>query len=197
MTSSPFRSLSELNVELLIFDFDGTLVDSDEALIQPFIKYGIAREDITFGHAIAPECERLGIPVDGYADAYDNNVVQPYPHVEEMVARLPRWALCSNKHPKNASAEIARLGWQPEVALFADAFDWQHKHLGPVLEAVGLAPSQVAMVGDTRGDESCAKEIGCPMIWAGWNPRVQVDDTHEYVAHHPHDLLQAFQSLKS
>lgn len=194
MTSDLRRSLLDLDVELLIFDFDGTLVDSDEALIQPFLHFGIPRQDITFGHAIAPECERLGIPLDGYADAYDTTTVQPYQDVAEMIGKLPRWALCSNKHPKNAAAELDRLGWQPEVAMYADTFNWEHKRLEPVLEAVGLKASQVAMVGDTMGDQQCALEIGCPMIWAGWNPRVDVDPSREFVAQHPHELLQAFKN---
>ena len=56
--------------------------------------------------------------------------------------------------------------------MFADAFDWGHKRLGPVLDALGVGPAEVLMVGDSDGDRRIAEEIGCAYAWAGWNPRV-------------------------
>lgn len=159
----------------LIFDFDGTLVDSDEALVQAFVALGIDRDTITFGHAIGEELDRLGLTLDAYAAAYDEAIVAPFAGVDEVVGRFGRWALCSNKHPQSARAEVARLGWKPEVALYAEDFDWAHKHLGPVLDAMGLSAEDVAMIGDSNGDLRCAEEVGCDMYWAGWNPRVIAD----------------------
>lgn len=159
----------------LIFDFDGTLVDSDEALVEAFVSLGVDRDTITFGHAIGEELDRLGLTLDDYVDAYDDDAVEPFSGVSEAVERFGRWALCSNKHPSSAKAELARLGWTPEVALFAEDYDWAHKHLGPVLEALGLQATDVAMIGDSNGDLRCAEEVGCDMYWAGWNPRVVAD----------------------
>lgn len=173
----------------LIFDFDGTLVDSDEALVAPFVLLGVPREQISFGHAIAEECHRLGLSLDAYVRAYDEQVVQPFPGVDEVVRHLERWAICSNKHPASAAAELARLGWQPELAVYSDHFDWEHKRLGPVLEALGLQASQVAMVGDSNGDLQCAQEVGCQMLWAGWNPRVAAADPDGLVLQRPEQLL--------
>ena len=175
--------------EALIFDFDGTLVDSDEELVRAFVVLGVDRSEITFGHAIAEEVERLDLSLDGYADAYREDVVQPFPGVTEVVPRLGRWALCSNKHPRSGIAELARLGWDPEVAVFSDHFDWAHKRLQPVLEMMGLRADQVAMVGDSEGDARCATEVGCDMVWAGWNPRVAAADPDGIVLRRPSDLL--------
>jgi HAD superfamily hydrolase (TIGR01549 family) len=176
-------------VQALIFDFDGTLVDSDEALVQPFLALGVAREDISFGHAIGEECIRLGISVDRYVELYDETVVQPFPGVAEVVPRLGRWALCSNKHPVSGRAELDRLGWQPEVALFADHFDWAHKSIAPVLEQLGLPASAAVMVGDSTGDVRCADEVGCRFVWAGWNPRVAAAAPDGEVLDRPAQLL--------
>ena len=184
--------MPRLFVSALIFDFDGTLVDSDDALVQPFLQLGVAREEISFGHAISEECDRLGLSMDAYVDAYDEQVVQPFPGVAEVVAELGRWAICSNKHPRSASAELARLGWRPELAVYSDHFDWQHKRLDPVLELMGLSASQVAMVGDSAGDLRCAEEIGCPMVWAGWNPRVAAAAPEGIVLRHPRELLDLY-----
>jgi HAD superfamily hydrolase (TIGR01549 family) len=181
-----------LSVSALIFDFDGTLVDSDDALVQPFLQLGVAQEEISFGHAISEECDRLGLSMDAYVDAYDESVVQPFPGVAEVVDELGRWAICSNKHPRSASAELARLGWRPELAVYSDHFDWQHKRLDPVLELMGLSASKVAMVGDSAGDLRCAVEIGCPMVWAGWNPRVAAAAPEGIVLRHPRELLDLY-----
>ncbi len=179
-------------VTALIFDFDGTMIDSDQALVDPFLALGIGREQISFGHAVAEECNRLGIALDAYVDAYDTDLAQPFPGVDEVIPRLGRWAICSNKHPRSASVELARLGWQPEVALYADHFDWAHKGLGPVLEIMNLKPSEVAMVGDSEGDLHCAVEVGCQMIWAGWNPRVAAAAPEGTVLRHPSELLALY-----
>jgi HAD superfamily hydrolase (TIGR01549 family) len=155
---------------LAIFDLDGTLVDSDEALIAPFVALGIDRAAITFGHVLADECSRLGIGLDDYLAAYDEDLAQPFAGAATLVSHLDRWALCSNKHPRPGWAELERLGWHPDVALFSDAFDGP-KQLGPVLRALDLSATEVVFVGDTGHDRECAAAAGVTFVLAGWNPR--------------------------
>lgn len=176
-------------VRALIFDFDGTLVDSDAALVQPFLTLGVPRKTIGFGHAIAEECRRLGISMSRYVELYDDSAVQPFAGVEAVVARLGRWALCSNKHPVSGRAELDRLDWRPEVAMFADHFDWAHKSIAPVLEQLDLPAGDVIMVGDTRSDVRCAEEAGCGFVWAGWNPRVAASRPRGRVLERPEEVL--------
>jgi len=154
-----------------IFDLDGTLLDSDAALVQPFLELGVPRENITFGPPVRSECERLGVPVEEYVRRYRSELAPPFPGVEELLGRLDRWALCSNKHPDQAAQDLALHGWTPDVALFSDAFDWQPKHLGPVLERVGLGPDHVFFFGDTGHDRRSAEAVGARFALAGWNPR--------------------------
>jgi len=174
---------------VVIFDFDGTLVDSDEALLVPFDRLGVARDDVLMGSAVAEECERHGISLRDYVEAYDTEVVEPFPGIEDMLARLGRWAMLSNKHPDSALAELGRLGWEPEVVMCADAFEWAHKSLVPMLDAMGLTAAEVVMVGDSGGDVSCAQEVGCRFIWAGWNHRVRAARPGGEVATTPATLL--------
>ena len=170
-----------------VFDLDGTLVDSDAALSAPFVALGVAPEEITFGHVVADECARLGISLDAYLAAYDTEAAQPFDGVTELLATLDRWAVCSNKHPTSGRAELARLGWSPEVALFADAFEGP-KDLGPVVTALGIEATDVVFVGDTAHDRRCAAAVGARFALAGWNPRA-VSEPGDLVLAAPADLL--------
>lgn len=170
-----------------VFDLDGTLLDSDEALVAAFLALGVDREDISFGHVIGEECQRLGIDVIEYVERYDTTVVQPFAGVERVVRALGRWAVCSNKHPVSGRAELARLGWEPEVALFTDAFDGP-KALEPVLAELGVKGSEVIFVGDTAHDRRCAQRAGAAFAIAAWNPRA-VAEPGDLVLQLPADLL--------
>jgi phosphoglycolate phosphatase-like HAD superfamily hydrolase len=171
-----------------VFDLDGTLLDSDAALVAPFVALGVPAEQITFGHTLAVECERLGLDVDDYLAQYDDELALPFAGVDELVAQLDQWALCSNKHQLAGKAEIARLGWQPDVAMFADSFDGP-KQLGPVLDAMGARPDEVIFVGDTDHDRRCARDVGCEFALAGWNPRASAV-VGDLVLGGPLDLLR-------
>ena len=154
-----------------IFDLDGTLLDSDEALVAPFVALGIARERISFGEPVAEACQRLGVSVDDYVGGYDPAMATPFPGVADLVAGLDRWAVCSNKDAGAGVADLARWQWAPEVALFTDAFAGGPKRLEPVLAALELAAGDVVYVGDSDHDRRTAEEAGCRFLIAGWNPR--------------------------
>jgi phosphoglycolate phosphatase-like HAD superfamily hydrolase len=141
--------------------------------VAPFVALGVDRSRITFGHVLADECARLGISLDAYIQAYDHTAARPFPGVEELLARLDRWAVCSNKVRISGRAELARLGWTPEVALFAEDFGRRPKELGPVLDALGVPGPSVVFVGDTAHDRRCAGAVGATFALAGWNPRTE------------------------
>jgi N-acetyl-D-muramate 6-phosphate phosphatase len=170
-----------------VFDLDGTLLDSDAPLRDAFVAMGVPAEDVTFGHVMADECARLGISVDGYLDAYDTGAATPFDGVTDLLDRLDRWAVCSNKHPRSGHEELGRLGWTPDVALFADAFTGP-KRLEPVLEQLGLAASAVLFIGDTTHDLACARAVGARFAWAAWNPRT-MPEGDDAVLLHPGDVL--------
>jgi len=160
---------------VVVFDFDGTLVDSDDALTAPFVALGVPAAAVGRGRLLAEECARHGVTVADYAAHYDPTVAQPFPGVEDLLAALGRWGLCSNKHPDAGAAELARLGWVPAAATFA--LD-RPKTLDPVLDALGVAGTEVLYVGDTDHDRECAAAVGARFALAGWNPRSrpQADD---------------------
>ena len=175
------------NLRIPVLDLDGTLIDSDEALLQPFLDLGVPRDKVTFGLLLEEECALLGIDVQDYLDRYDTDLAQPYPGVEELVAALDRWAIFSNKEPRSGHAELARLGWEPTVARFSD-HETGPKELAPVLHALGVEPADIVVVGDTDHDRRAAAALSAPFALAGWNPRVK-PLSGEAVLSQPADVL--------
>ena len=172
---------------LAICDLDGTLIDSDRALVDAFVALGVDPSAVSFGHVIGDECTRLGISVDDYVAAYDDEIVQPFAGVAEMVSQLDRWAVCSNKHPVSGHAELLRLDWKPEAIFFTDSFAGP-KEIEPVIAVMGIDASDVVFLGDTAHDRACARRAGVTFALAGWNPRAQSEPTDVVLAE-PGDLL--------
>ncbi len=183
--------LSAGRFTVVVFDLDGTLLDSDAALAAPYVALGVAPEDVTFGHVVAEECERLGLSVDDYLDRYDVTAAPAYPGVDKVVGALARWAVCSNKVGRFGRVELDRLGWQPEAAHFAEEFGGGPKRLAPVLDALGRpAPDDVVYVGDTAHDRACAHEAGVRFALAAWNPRTAgLALASDLILHRPTDVL--------
>ena len=174
----------------VVFDLDGTLVDSDDALIQPYLRLGFTRDDVRLGPLLVDECARLGIEVDDYIAHYDTDDVSAFAGVDEVIAALPRWAVASNKLRSNGVAELARFGWNPACAFFAEDFGGRSKYLAPVLDRLGVAASDVVFVGDTAHDRVCALDAGARFALAGWNARAAaLAEIGDLVLDRPSDLL--------
>jgi HAD superfamily hydrolase (TIGR01549 family) len=178
----------------VLFDFDGTLVDSDVALQAPFAALGVPTERVPpLGLPLVAACEHAGITVEAYLAHYDPEASRPFPGVEELLAQLDRWGLCSNKERGSGERELARLGWQPAVALFSDDFGGQPKELVPALAALDLAPSDALFVGDTDHDRACARAAGVGFALAGWNARARAVPGDVVLAR-PADVLAALRA---
>jgi HAD superfamily hydrolase (TIGR01549 family) len=177
-----------LTLRYPVFDLDGTLVDSDEALVAPLVALGVRPEDVRFGRLLADECAAHGIAVEDYLRLYDPTAASPYPGVPELLAGIDRWSVCSHKARSSGVAELARLGWVPELARFAEDFDADGKDLVPILAALGLDGPDVVFVGDTAHDRRCARAVGATFVLAGWNPRA-VAEPGDVVAHTPSAVL--------
>lgn len=170
-----------------LFDFDGTLVDSDAALTAPFVELGV--EPPPLGLPLVDACAMAGIAVDDYLARYDVRAVRPFPGVDEVIKSLDRWGLCSNKQRSSGLSELRRLGWQPDAAHFSDDFGGKPKTLDRLLEVLGLEPFEAVFVGDTEHDRQCARAAGVRFVLAGWNQRAQPEEG-DVVLRTPAELVE-------
>ena len=179
---------------VVVFDLDGTLLDSDAALAAPYVALGVPAGEVTFGHVVADECRRLGLSLSAYLERYDVTAAQPFPGVDAVIGALGRWAVCSNKVRSCAVAELERLGWSPDVAFFAEDFGGGPKRLDPVLSAMGVDVGEradVVFVGDSHHDRTCASDAGVRFALAAWNPRAAaIAEDGDLVLERPADLLR-------
>jgi phosphoglycolate phosphatase-like HAD superfamily hydrolase len=171
----------------VLFDLDGTLIDSDAALLEPFARLGVT--DVPpLGLPLGAACDLAGITTEAYLEHYDSTASQPFAGVDDLLGQLPRWGLCSNKERGSGQRELERLGWTPTVAFFSDDFGGLPKVLDPVLLALELVPADALFVGDTAHDRACAHLVGVEFALAGWNPRTQAEPG-DTVLRAPADLL--------
>ena len=176
-------------MKLPIFDLDGTLVDSDVALMAPFTTLGVPAHAIPpMGLLLEDACARAGITVADYLAAYDPSLVRPFPGAAELVAKLSRWAVCSHKLRAAGDRELAMLGWAPERALFAEDFGGRGKSLDALLADLDVAADDVVFIGDTHHDRACAVAVGATFALAGWNPRA-VAEPGDVVLDHPLEVF--------
>jgi phosphoglycolate phosphatase-like HAD superfamily hydrolase len=174
-----------------LFDFDGTLVDSDTALLAPFRVLGVRPDRVPpLGLPLGDACEQAGVTVAAYLEQYDASATLPFDGVPALIAQLERWGLASNKERSSGHRELERLGWGPEVALFSDDFGGAEKQLEPLLDALGLEPAAVVYVGDTAHDRACAAAAGVDFALAGWNPRARAAaEPDDVILDAPHEVL--------
>ena len=148
----------------------------------------MAGEDITFGHVLADECDRLGIDIEAYLDAYDVTAAQPFPGVDEMLAGLDGWAACSNKVGRLARAELERLGWTPEVAFFAEDFTGPEAARARCSTRSACPPTRSCSSATPPTTAAAPRRSARRFALAGWNPRARAE-AGDHVLARPADLL--------
>ncbi len=190
----------------LIFDWDGTIVDSAQAM---FLSYrhaykqhlGITfpRDDADFQRLVpmrlAESSARYGgARAAAVAASYNRYYEQEgyktgrvYSGVREMLAELRRrgygLGVASNKSRGRIGADIAFLGIDGlfDVLVTSEDTPERKPHPAPLLKAaqqLGLPPAALAYIGDYSGDIIAAHAAGMVAIGVGWGGIFPLDTLH-------------------
>jgi phosphoglycolate phosphatase-like HAD superfamily hydrolase len=190
---------------IIVFDFDGTLVDSNKLKREAFLRFarrdpgGEARMlrllDETDGdrHAILAAYigERNGSvacdvavhdAVATYSAAVDAAVAAApeRPGASNLLERLRRAGLrlvLSSATPReNLVGILARRGWVNRFDVIADNPSRKADTLRELLSSSGVKATGLAVVGDGHDDRASAEAVGCPFYSVGEARGAQVGE---------------------
>jgi phosphoglycolate phosphatase len=184
------------NVASVIFDLDGTLVDtlgdfvavlhlalSDLGLPAPGRDFVAQTVGQGSEHLIRSVLAAVGGAASQYEAAWaryqhhyaalNGQFAEVYPGVREaleaLAARGVRMAVLTNKPAAFARELLRRKGLQGYFTEVFGGDDFERKKPDPLpllktCEALGTAPGDTWMVGDSRNDAQAAHAAGCPLV---------------------------------
>jgi len=183
---------------LMVFDLDGTLVDSVPDLAAALNRLMASRELAPFGRAqvagfvgdgVRVLLERAfaarGTAPDGAAladfmgdyGAHAAVETEPYPGVRDTLERFAaagwRMAVCTNKPEAPARTLLKALDLARFFAAVGGGDSYPMRkpdpgHLRATIEAAGGLPGAAVMAGDHHNDVLSAAGLGMPSIFAAW-----------------------------
>lgn len=190
------------NIELLVFDLDGTLTESSETIYQTTLKtfehFGrtvyLPKEELDkrIGEHFQTIFDDLNIKVDDieefinvYKTLYFNfiNTTKLYPGVEEVLSTLnkkrKKIALLTTKGQEQAQNILHHF----KLEKYFDAIMGRRKGIKvkpspePLLHicnSLSVFPSQAIMIGDSELDVRCGKNAGAKTCAVTWGYRSKV-----------------------
>jgi sugar-phosphatase len=187
-----------ITTHALLFDMDGTLVDSTAAVeliwgrwaqkhglvLQQFAHRMHGRRAVDIMSDLAP----AGIDLDEEVAVLDDDElketdgIKPIPGAAELIASLPRgsWALVTSARPPLARARMEAAGLpMPEIVVTSSDVTRGKPHpdcFQLALERTGLAPSQAIVFEDASAGLAAGKAAGCRTVaLATTTPSSQLD----------------------
>ena len=183
----------------IIFDFDGTLVNTNDLIVESwqatferYLGHRLDEDEIiaTFGEILVETIARL-IPDEDvievrnfysvYQDEYCRSKVRVFDGVRELLDEL-RTQGCRIGMATSRTGETYRK-YMEELGL-ADCIDETvvledvsaHKpdpeSALRVMEKLGAVPAETIFIGDTKYDAGCAKAAGIDCGLAGWSHKI-------------------------
>lgn len=203
----------------LIFDFDGTLVQSKSLAIQTFNqlagKYGgrsIDEGEISelSDMSIPDRLKALHVPfyklpgllIEGKR-AYKNAIVelQPLPGIREMLIELKEQGYTMGILSSNTKSNIERFLLLHQL----DCFDWihsatnifgKHKAIETMSTKLGLDKNHLLYIGDELRDIEACKKVNVRVIAVTWGFDSSVlleSSSPNYICHTPEELEKLIQ----
>ncbi len=212
-------------VRLIIFDLDGTLVDSridiTNAINYSLKDYGLGPyrvEEITsmVGRGITRLIEDLLRPypeipikevIEKFLYHYERHIIdntRPYPHVKEVLEELKGYkkAVISNKREHLSRKTLEGLGLLNYFDTVLGSDSTPEKKPSPlpvrvVLERLNISPEEAIMVGDSDLDIQAGRGAGLRTVAVsyGYRPRTSLKDA-DYIIDSLEELLEVIKNLE-
>ncbi|MEW9701179.1 HAD-IA family hydrolase [Paenibacillus sp. SI8] len=206
----------------ILFDFDGTLVDSRALLVKLYNEMAVQhRFRIIRDQDLAPlrslsiyeRVERLGVPVlqiPKLAMAgrvrYQENIrtLHIVPGMKEIIARLSAQGVRSSILSSNSAGNIRlflkhnKLDGSFKEIITAKHLFGKHNSIRKIMKQWGVSPSQIIYVGDELRDIEACKKLGVPIIAVTWGydaPDLLHSGNPNYLVNSPAELLKILLTL--
>ncbi|MCM3039362.1 HAD family hydrolase [Paenibacillus motobuensis] len=197
----------------LIFDVDGTLINTEEAVLGSLQKMlqleynkNYAREDLSFVLGIpgSRSLPQLGIEdIDRANELWNRymrdfmDTIHVYHGVEEILHTLAsrgvQLGIVTSKTKEELKDDFEPFGLMKYLSVVVCADDTEHHkpHPEPIykfLEVSGADPSSAIYIGDTVYDSSCARDSKIAFGLAMWgaNPEHNIEADHYF--HNPEEI---------
>jgi sugar-phosphatase len=177
---------TEFRVEAILFDLDGTLIDSTPIIVRSWSRwaeeFGVTTEQFQalgslHGRTSAaivralvpPERVRDGERRIDELESTDVDGLVTLPGVEELLRQLPadRWAIVTSGNDAIASVRTKAARLEPTVLITADDVTHGKPHPEPFLlgaRRLGVAPQSCLVIEDAPAGLQAAKAAGAATI---------------------------------
>ena len=182
--------------DTVLFDFDGTIMDTNEVIIQSWqetFRTLAGREEDrdvllkTFGEPLEYTMRNFfpEVPVEKGLEIYrgyqrDNFLtsIELFPGISELLDELSqrqvKMALVTSRLRHTTEQALDRFDLNKYFGYVVTADDvTKHKpdpqSINIALEKIGSSPEHSLMVGDTLFDIQCAKNAGCRSVFVSWS----------------------------